>query len=154
MLSLTKEMYYPLLNLKTLFFMKINYKILSGILAILLVISVFCGIKTKYNKKPRIMNSQYHTMSDGTMMHNTAPMDHSMASMMMDMTKNMRGKSGAELEKSFITEMIPHHQGALDMANLLLEDKSINPKIKSFAENIITAQKAEIDQMNEWLKSY
>ena len=57
-------------------------------------------------------------------------------------------------EKEFITEMIPHHQGAVDMAKLLLEDTTIRPELVKFANDIITAQEAEIRQMEEWLKSY
>jgi len=66
----------------------------------------------------------------------------------------MKGKSGKELEKVFLTDMIPHHQGAVDMAKLLLEDKSVRPELVQFANAIIAAQEGEISQMREWLKSY
>jgi uncharacterized protein (DUF305 family) len=94
-----------------------------------------------------------HVMPDGTTMTN---MDHTsdMNTMMMDMVGNMRGKSGTELERVFIADMIPHHQGAVDMAKLLLQDKTIKPELRTFAENIISAQESEITQMNEWLKNY
>jgi len=45
--------------------------------------------------------------------------------------------------------MIPHHQSAIEMAQVALE-KSDNPKIKELAENIISAQQREIEQMREW----
>jgi uncharacterized protein (DUF305 family) len=96
-----------------------------------------------------------HMMPDGTMMNNDGtPATHSMDSMMMDMVANMRGKSGSELERVFISDMIPHHQGAVDMAKLLLQDKTIKPELRTFAENIISAQESEITQMNQWLKNY
>ena len=50
--------------------------------------------------------------------------------------------------------MIPHHQGAVDMAKLLLEDKTVSPQLQKFAQDIITAQESEIKMMNEWLKNY
>jgi uncharacterized protein (DUF305 family) len=40
------------------------------------------------------------------------------------------------------------------MAKLLLQDKTIKPELRTFAENIISAQESEITQMNEWLQSY
>ncbi len=94
-----------------------------------------------------------HMMPDGTMMGN-GKKDMTMDSMMMDMVANMKGKSGKELEKVFLTDMIPHHQGAVDMAKLLLQDKSVRTELVQFANAIISAQEGEISQMREWLKSY
>lgn len=96
-----------------------------------------------------------HMMPDGTMMGNGG-MDTSMSmnSMMDGMLANMKGKTGKDLEKAFLTDMIPHHQGAVDMAKLLLQDKTVRPELVKFANDIISAQEGEIKQMNEWLKSY
>ena len=77
-----------------------------------------------------------------------------MSNMMMDMTAGMKGKSGTELEKVFLKEMIVHHQGAVDMAKMLLTDKTIKPELRTFAEKIIAAQNPEIVQMTNWLKAY
>ncbi len=134
--------------------MTINYKLLSIVLGILLLITICVTIR-KNDKRPMRMHNGYHQMSDGSMMRDThMNQNTSMHGVMMDMTANMQGKVGSELEKSFITEMIPHHQGAVDMANMLLKDPSVIPELKSFAEGIIKAQTAEISQMNEWLKKY
>lgn len=103
----------------------------------------------KENNKAPTITGGMHMMSDGTMMGNGG-----MNSMMDGMLANMKGKSGKELEKAFLTDMIPHHQGAVDMANLLLQDKTIRPELVKFANDIISAQEGEITQMNEWLKSY
>jgi hypothetical protein len=81
---------------------------------------------------------------------NTTTMNDSM----MNMTSGMQGKTGKELEKAFLTEMIVHHQGAIDMAKLLLQDKTISPELMKFANGIISAQQPEINQMNEWLNKY
>lgn len=94
-----------------------------------------------------------HMMPDGSMMKNDVK-NMEMNSMMMDMTAQMKGKTGKELEKSFLTEMIPHHQGAVDMARMIIADPTTGAELKAFAQNIITAQEKEITQMNEWLKKY
>jgi uncharacterized protein (DUF305 family) len=94
-------------------------------------------------------------MEGGKMMMNIQ-MNHEMGmqNMMMDMTMAMKGKTGKELEKSFLTEMVPHHQGAVDMAKMIVADPNASAELKAFAQQIITAQEKEIGQMNEWLKKY
>jgi hypothetical protein len=96
-----------------------------------------------------------HQMEGGKMMMNIQ-MNHEMGmqNMMMDMTMAMKGKTGKELEKSFLTEMVPHHQGAVDMAKMIVADPNASAELKAFAQQIITAQEKEIGQMNEWLKKY
>jgi uncharacterized protein (DUF305 family) len=57
---------------------------------------------------------------------------------------------GASFDKAFLEEMIVHHEGAVDMAELVLE-KSERPELRKLAEEIITAQKKEIGDMKNWL---
>jgi uncharacterized protein (DUF305 family) len=52
-------------------------------------------------------------------------------------------------DKAFIDAMIPHHQSAVEMAEVASE-KSRNPRIKRLAENIVSAQQTEIEQMKAW----
>jgi len=52
-------------------------------------------------------------------------------------------------DEAFIKAMIPHHQSAIYMAQVANE-KSKNPEIKDLAENIVSAQKKEIEQMKQW----
>ena len=56
-------------------------------------------------------------------------------------------------DKAFIDAMIPHHQSAIKMAEVAYE-KSKNPRIKELAENIMSAQKREIEQMMQWRKDW
>lgn len=54
-------------------------------------------------------------------------------------------------DEDFMRNMIPHHQMAVDMANELLAAGSKDPEVKKLAEDILKAQKAEIEQMQKWL---
>lgn len=86
------------------------------------------------------------------------PVDHSMMDMsdmdpmsmsMADMGAMLEWKTGDELDRAFLEGMIPHHQGAIDMAEYLVDAK--HPELQALGTEIIAAQQAEIDQMNAWL---
>jgi uncharacterized protein (DUF305 family) len=49
--------------------------------------------------------------------------------------------------------MIPHHQGANDMANLV-PTRAAHQQLRDLATGIIQSQSAEINQMNNWLAAW
>jgi len=53
----------------------------------------------------------------------------------------------------FINNMIPHHQGAIDMANAALKN-SQRQEILDLAQSIISAQQKEIDMMKQWKSAW
>jgi uncharacterized protein (DUF305 family) len=52
----------------------------------------------------------------------------------------------------FVRGMIPHHQGAVDMAKTVLAFGK-DPQIRKLAEDIVKAQESEIALMQEWLQN-
>jgi uncharacterized protein (DUF305 family) len=56
-------------------------------------------------------------------------------------------------DKAFIDAMIPHHQSAIEMAQVAREKSEI-PEIEELAEGIISAQQKEIEQMTRWRQQW
>src|SRR5215470_15588921 len=80
--------------------------------------------------------------------------DQLMADAMSVMHRDMHnaGYSG-EADHDFVKMMIPHHQGAIDMAKaVLLHGK--DPQMRRLAQEIITDQQSEIQLMQLWLKQH
>jgi uncharacterized protein (DUF305 family) len=59
----------------------------------------------------------------------------------------------ARLEAMFLAGMVPHHQGAIHMAQLVPE-RSARDELKALARQIIRDQAAEIEQMSTWLRDW
>lgn len=77
----------------------------------------------------------------------TAGMEMEMGDMMIS------EDAGKPFDQRFIEAMISHHQGALDMAKLAL-DQAEHEEIRTLAEAIIAAQESEIARMQGWLTEW
>ena len=58
-------------------------------------------------------------------------------------------ENAADFDKAFIEAMIPHHQSAIMMAEMLQSGTS-RPEMQQLAKNIIASQSKEIKQMQAW----
>jgi len=76
-------------------------------------------------------------------------MDHSnmdMGSEGMMEASEMLMENGEYSDERFIDAMVPHHQGAIDMAEVALENAE-HPELLQLAENVISTQQGEIEQL-------
>ncbi|GGF05706.1 hypothetical protein GCM10011611_08970 [Aliidongia dinghuensis] len=67
------------------------------------------------------------------------------AKMMKDMDVPLTG----DTDRDFVAGMIPHHAGAVDMAEIELKSGK-DPALRKLAKNIIAAQQEEIAFMKQW----
>ena len=69
------------------------------------------------------------------------------------MHKDMMITYSGNADADFVRGMIPHHQGAIDMAKVELKYGK-DPELRKLAEAVVTAQEAEIKEMKAWLKKH
>jgi uncharacterized protein (DUF305 family) len=91
-----------------------------------------------------------HMMANGQTMAGTSM---TMKDEMTSMNAALQGKTGDAFDQEFLSEMILHHKGAVQMAQFALQSAK-HKEIKDLAQNIISAQNIEISQMQNWQKNW
>lgn len=101
-----------------------------------------------------------YTLNNKKQIDTPAPMNHEMpmndmdmASMMKHMAMQLASKTGDDLDRTFLEDMIVHHQGAVDTSTVIVNN-SEREELRAFAQNIIDAQDEEINIMKEWLATW
>ena len=90
------------------------------------------------------------TSMDGMEHKDSIKMDHSN----MEGMHNMSGmKMTGDFDLDFANTMVVHHQSALDMAKEVIS-KGSNSEVKALAQNVVTAQEAEIAQFKTIVANY
>lgn len=75
------------------------------------------------------------------------------AKAMADMHAAMDKPTTGDADADFVRGMIPHHQGAVDMAKAVVKNGK-DPEVRAFAKRIEQAQTEEIAWMRQWLKDH
>lgn len=93
-------------------------------------------------------STDHSTMDHGAM--DDSPSSKAFAEANAKMHTDMAVPLTGNADVDFVQGMIPHHQGAIDMAKIVLEHGK-DPEIRKLAEDVIKAQEGEIAMMKEWL---
>lgn len=96
--------------------------------------------------------SAEHSEMKMTDMSTSASSQEYMAGMKDMHDKMMAAVNESDPDKAFAKGMVAHHEGAIAMAETELKYGK-DPKMRKLAQDIIKAQKGEIEQMNKWLDS-
>ncbi|KAA6434902.1 DUF305 domain-containing protein [Agrococcus sediminis] len=57
-------------------------------------------------------------------------------------------------DEMFVTMMIPHHEQAVEMADVVLDKNGVDPRVLDLAQQIKDAQGPEIETMRGWLEAW
>ncbi|MDQ4075455.1 MAG: DUF305 domain-containing protein [Chloroflexota bacterium] len=85
---------------------------------------------------------------------NMAGRDHSGVAMdEMGMVEELAALEGEAFEIAFIDTMIPHHEGAIEMAELV-PTRTDRPELNAVAQAILDAQRTENEQFAAWIETW
>lgn len=108
---------------------------------------------TMAQASPPAMPGMNHGNMPG-MQQGAMPMSPNHMEMMQKMEAMNKAMMGAPMtgnpDRDLVNMMLPHHQGAIDMARIYLRDGR-DPEIRRMAEKIITDQEREIAEFKAWL---
>ncbi len=117
------------------------------------IIGLLAGLLIAGSAAVLAVNNDNHSMMgmmgmDASHSHQQEASNHGEMSM-SEMTQQLKNKTGDDFDKAFIEMMISHHEGAVDMAELI-PSRAKHDEVKQLGEAIITAQTKEIADMKQW----
>lgn len=102
------------------------------------------SLLTEAGEDPDAVNGMDMDMGDETM---SEMMDPSM------MMAELEGLQGQEFDLAFLDLTTMHHQGAIEMSEMVLE-QGADAQIAELADGNIEEQRTEIEQMQEWQQAW
>lgn len=127
-----------------------NNKKLLTIIAVVLVLAI-AAAALYYGLRGNATQSNTDSMAGMDMSGSTV--SNSFVDTNSDTYKQYAAMSGEMYDRTFIANMIIHHQGAVDMAKLALASAN-RQELKDMANDIISAQENEIAQMTSWQQEW
>jgi len=113
-----------------------------------------CGDSNDTAAKSGMDSSMDHKMQNDSMNAGGMHMDNIMMQLMNNtMTKVNSMKMSGDFDLDFANMMIMHHQAAIDMSGEEIA-KGTDEQIKTMAQNIVTAQEKEIQQLQQFINNY
>lgn len=107
--------------------------------------------RQSYNAGPGMMNGGM--MNGGMMNGDVAHGSQALWQAEMQMHQAMNQPYSGDADRDFVAHMIAHHQGAVAMAQAVLQYGK-DPQIKQLAQDIVSAQQKELEMMQDWLAKH
>ena len=101
-------------------------------------IELMTGWLEAWGQPVQMDTSDGHDMSEMTGMMSAEDMDA------------LATKTGTEFDDMWLTMMVEHHEGAIEMATAI-QAEGTSPDVKTLAGQIVAAQQAEVDEMRQLL---
>jgi uncharacterized protein (DUF305 family) len=99
---------------------------------------------------PALAQQPSHSAAMPGMAGGQSPADRAMIDGMNTMNQAMsNAPMTSDPDRDFVAMMIPHHQGAIDMAKVELQYGK-DPAMRKLASAIVAAQQKEIAEMHRW----
>lgn len=120
------------------------------------VIGLLAGIIIAGGAAVLAVNNDNRSMMKMMGMNTSRMMDTNAGHMGMSMNQmsdDLKNRTGDDFDANFISMMIAHHQGAIDMAKLA-EKNAKHQEIKDLSKDVISAQTKEIKNMEQWQQQW